>query len=209
MANDNEVLGNNITVSDKTQTDAVESLDIAQLRKFANIMKIPAKRDWSKEDYIAAIKAKQDSQALATFVFDPSTAPAPGKARLIIHRDPSPNHKNSPIHVGVNGYLISIPRGIEVDIPIPHVEALQNAKTVEINQMSSSNRENPSGTYKDEERTSYPFQVLAVTPGEFFNPHDNRGASYAASKRFFDKFGAWPTEGELKEVTKADINRQL
>lgn len=204
-----EILGNDIAASERAQTDAVESLDIAQLRRFAAIMKIPAKRDWSKEDYITAIKAKQESQSLATFVFDSSTAPAPGKARVLIHRDPSPNHKNSPVHVGVNGFIIAVPRGVEVDVWHPFVEALKNAISTELNQTGNENRENPSGIYRDEQRTSYPFQVLSITPGEFINPHDNRGAHYAAKKRFFDKFGSWPTDGELKEVKKNDITRGL
>lgn len=206
MSNENEILE---TVSEQAQTDAVDALDIASLRRFASIMKIPAKRDWSKEDYIAAIKAKQESNAMATFVFDSSTGPVPGKARVIVHRNPDPNAKNSPVHIGVNGYIVSVPRGIEVDIPIPFVEALKNAVTIEMRQQGETSRENPGGVYKDEARNSYPYQVIAATPGEFINPHDNRAAKYAAKKKYFDEFGSWPTDGELKEVQKVQINQRI
>ena len=134
MSND-EVLGGKeeaSLVSGKEQLDAIEGLDIASLRKFASIMKIRSSRDWTKEDYVAAIKAKQESSALTSFVFDPSKAPAPGYTRVIIHRDPSPNHKNSSVHVGVNGYLVGVPRGVEVDIPTPFIEALANATQIDV-----------------------------------------------------------------------------
>ena len=72
-----------------------------------------------------------------------------------------------------------------------------------------ANRENPGGVYKDETRMSYPFQVLATTPGEFVNSHDARAQAYKAKYKFFKEFGAWPTEGELKELKKADINRRI
>lgn len=195
--------------TEQAQSDAIDGLDIATLRRFASIMKIRASRDWSKEDYVAAIKAKQESSAATTFVFDSSSAPAPGKARVIIHRDPNPQAKNSPVHLGVNGYIIAVPRGIEVDIPHPFVEALKNAKTTEVVQAGESSRENPGGIYKDEQRDSYPYQVIAFTPGEFVNPHDARAAKYTAKKKFFDQFGSWPTDAELKEVQKRLIESNI
>jgi hypothetical protein len=212
MSND-ELLGGTeeaSPVTGKEQTDAVDSLDIAALRKFASIMKIRASRDWSKEDYVAAIKAKQNSSELTTYVFDPTKAPAPGFTRIKIHRDPSPNHKNSSVHVGVNGYLVGVPRGIEVDIQTPMVEALANAVQIDVAMAQEANRENPGGVYKDELRMSYPFQILAYTPGgEFDNPNDSRAQHYKARLKFFKEFGAWPTEGELKELKKAEINRRI
>lgn len=212
MSDNEELLGGNeeaSLVTGKEQTDAVDGLDIASLRKFASIMKIRASRDWTKEDYVAAIKAKQESNTLTTFVFDPTKAPAPGYTRVKIHRDPSPNHKNSSVHVGVNGYIMGVPRGVEVDIPTPHIEALANAVQIDVAMAQEANRENPGGVYKDELRLSYPFQVLATTPGEFINTHDSRAQHYKARLKFFKEFGAWPTEGELKELKKAEINRRI
>lgn len=213
MSDNEELLGGKeeaSPVTGKEQLDAIEGLDIASLRKFASIMKIRSSRDWSKEDYVAAIKAKQEASSLTSFVFDATKAPAPGYTRVKIHRDPSPNHKNSPVHVGVNGYLVGIPRGIEVDIQTPLVESLANAVQIDVAMAQEANRENPGGVYKDELRMSYPFQVLASTPGGAFeNPNDSRAQSYKARYKFFKEFGAWPTEGELKELKKSEINRRI
>lgn len=194
---------------ERSQHDAIEALDIAELRKFGKMLGIPSQRDWRKEDFVAAIKAKQASNSVADFVFDTSQAPLPGHTRVIIHRDPTPNHKNTPIHVGVNGRLIQVPRGIEVDLPTPFIEVLKNAVTTIVKQASDATRDNPGGVYSDENQLSYPFQVLAVTPGDFLNSNDNRAASYERRKRFFDVIGRWPTDGELKEAMKTKIAKDL
>lgn len=190
--------------------DAVKSLDIAQLRKLAKFLNITAQRDWRAEDYVEAIKAKQAANALTQYVIDGSTGPAPGHARVLIHRDPTPGHKNSPIQVGLNGRIIHIPRGVEVDIPIPFVEVLNNAKTTQIVQTEGASAFNPAGTYKDQVSTSYPFQVIAATPGgKFENQYDQRSANYERRKAFHNMTGRWPTDGELKEAMKAKIIRDL
>jgi hypothetical protein len=192
---------------ERSQNDAIASLDMADLRKYAKIMRIPSQRDWTKEDFVRAIKAKQDTASVIDYVFDDSQAPKPGHARVLVHRDPSPNHKNTPIHVGVNGRLIQVPRGMEVDLPLPFVEALKNAITTTVQQASDATRENPGGVYKDTDQASYPFQVLAVTPGNFENSNDNRSSTYERRYKFFQKFERWPTEGELKEAMKAKIGK--
>lgn len=193
----------------ETQLQAVEGLTIAQLRKAANMLGITSARDWKSEDFVRAIQEKQKQDQLVTAVFDLSAGPAPGKARVVIHRDPTPGHKNGPIHLGVNGYIIAVPRGGEFDIPIPFVEALKNAKTTVTEQQQESSRDNPGGAYRDDERTSYPFQVLAVTPGKFINNYDARAAKYAKRKAFFDLYGAWPLDGELKEFEKLRMAKEM
>lgn len=188
------------------QSAALDSMPIAQLRQFAKFMKIPSQRDWSKEDYVDAIKRRQEQTSSPNFVFDSESAPKPGYARLLIHRDPTPGHKNSPIHLGFNGTLISVPRGVEVDVPYPFVEILKNARSTVIEDSSQDTSSMPGpnnkSSYRDSERASYPYQVSAITPGEYINPNDSRGRSYAERLAFFNKFGSWPTEGELKEAKK-------
>lgn len=191
------------------QLNAVENLDIGQLRKAAALLEIKAEKHWRKEDFIEAIKAKQSNEKMVNAVFDTNLGPAPGFARVLIHRDPTPNHKNGPIHLGVNGRIIAVPRGAAFDIPIPYVEVLHNAITTVTREANGPSRENPTGSYMEEPQTSYPFQVLAITPGVFKNSHDNRAAKYAKKKQFFDKYGHWPTEGELKEFEKLRMAKDM
>lgn len=187
-----------------SQLDKIDDLDIATLRQYAKLSGIQAKRDWTKEDFVIAIKSRQTVSS-TSFVFDDSLAPKPGYARIVVQRDPQPGHKNSPIHSAINGRIYQIPRGIQVDVPIPLVEVLKNAITKDtVEQAASAN--SPGGVYQDVERLSYPFQVIAITPGEFHNPIDNRSAVYKMRKEFHDNFGTWPTAAELAEYRKAKFN---
>lgn len=193
----------------QTQIDAVAALDIGQLRRAAKLLSIVSEKTWTKENFVEAIQAKQESDEMVNAVFDMNVGPAPGHARVIIHRDPTHNHRNGSVHLGVNGRIIAVPRGGEFDIPIPFVEALKNATSLITESSSTESRENPGGVYKEQERMSYPFQVLQVTPGPFYNNNDGRSAKYAKRKAFYDMYGSWPLDGELKEYEKVEMHRRM
>lgn len=188
-------------------TNMLAALDMASLRRAAKLLGISAQRDWGKEDFVRAIQDKQN-QTEAEFVFENANAPKPGYARIIIHRDPTPGHKNTPIHTSVNGRIFQVPRGLEVDVPLPIVEALKNAVTIVTRRKTDDDNGKP-GAFVDEPQMSYPFQVLQVTPGEYTNPNDGRAASYERRKAFHDKFGRWPTAGELAEAMKIKMQKDL
>lgn len=190
---------------ERSQSEALEALDMASLRKYAKLMRITAQRDWQKEDYIEAIKTKQEMQNVSV-VFNQDNAPAPGHSRIIILRDPTPGHKNSPVPVIVNGRILLIPRGIPVDVPTPYVEVLNNAKGQQYRQTDGPAGNNPMGIFKEEEVFSYPFQVVAATPGgQFTNQNDPRASKARLKAKFHAKFGRFPTDGELNEAIRADI----
>lgn len=188
-----------------TNLDAIEKLDIAELRRFAKLIGIAAQRDWTKADFVAALKEHQSNESTADVVLSDATAPAPGYARIVLHRDPTPGHANKPIHLSMNGQLFGVPRGIPVDIPRPFVEILANAVTNVEKQEATANTSDmgPGNMYKQEAQLSYPFQVIAITPGPYKNPYDNRAKAFALRKKFHNQHGVWPTTGELAEYRKA------
>lgn len=188
------------------QASAVDKLEIGQLRKYAKFMGIQSERTWTKTEFIKAIQERQKSQTVG-IVFDNGSAPKPGYSRVIIHRDPTPGHKNTPVHAGYNGALFAIPRGLEVDVPTPLVGSLANAKSIQVKSGDAISDGEGTGHTRDQEQLSYPFQVLAVTPGSAVNQHDNRANSYKDRKAFVDAFGRWPTHAELAEAIKAKLIR--
>ena len=193
-------------MNDEVKDDGLSTADIATLRRVAKLLGVKAAPNWDKQTFIEEINKKGSGLEIPT---DPN-GPKPGYARIIIHRDPTPGHKNTPIHAGVNGMVLQIPRGIEVDVQIPFVEALKNSVQMVPELVEEGNARNPSGSYKDVPKMSYPFQVLAITPGENFrNPHDNRVVSYERRKAFESQFGRWPTRGELEEAMKAKIIKDI
>jgi hypothetical protein len=198
----------NVAQDEQSQEDAYDSLLIGDLRKFAKMLGIQAKRDWTKDDFIAAIKSKQ-ANAGFSLALD-ANAPKPGHSRLTIHRDPTPGHKNNPIHLGVNGRIIAVPRGVEVDVETAYIEVLKNAITVKTEQDGDASFANPAGTYKEVPNVSYPYSVSASTPGNGFNnPFDGRQAQAERKAAFHKAFGRWPTDGELKEAMRQKIINEL
>lgn len=198
------------TQDESTTVEAVglTDMNIAQLRAAAKFIGITAQRDWKAADFVEAIQAKQKQNTMTEYVFDGTAAPKPGYARLLIHRDPSPGHKNSPVPLGLNGRYIFVPRGIECDVPIPYVEVLQNAKVLQKKEVETEGF--GRGRYKDESTTSYPFQVTALTPGGNFSSQlDNRRLSYERRAAFVKMFGKWPTEGELRDAIRAKIIKEM
>lgn len=197
----------NQTVQEEQDTkDAFEGVDIAQLRKVAKTLGITSQRDWGKVDYIAAIQAKQEALNVEIAMGD-SSAPKPGFARVLVHRDPTPGHKNTPIHVGVNGWIFQVPRGIEVDLPIMVINGLKDAITLVTRPKGEDQRGRE--IYGEEAQLSYPFQIVAITPGVNVNRNDARSVTYERRETFWKKFGRWPTQGELDEAMKHKIRKEM
>lgn len=191
-----------------SQMDSLGKLDIANLRSLAKMFTIPTERNWSKDDYVKAIKRHADNSNMAQFVIDGGQAPAPGYARVLLHRDPTPGNKNSPVHLTFNGCILQVPRGIEVDIPKEFVGVLNDAITIVTEQVSNDNETGGvTSKFVDERRTSYPFQVIAITPGTWKNTNDQRGPDAAARQACCDALGHWPTQGEFNEWSKHKIGK--
>lgn len=202
------------TVQDE-QNDLAD-LSIQELRKLAKFLEVPSQRDWTKEDFVAALQAQREASEDALAAFQPKSAsnesmpsvPRPGYARILIFRDPTTGHANSPVPVGVNGRMFLMPRGMEIDVPIAHVQALNDAKQTVIRQTQEPDAVNPGGKVVEEVIQSYPFQVLQITPGgKFTSPEDQRGAMAQRKQKFVDIHKRWPTKGELDEFEKEQVRK--
>lgn len=208
----------------------LDSATIGELRALAKSYGIKAERTWKGEDFIREIKLRQESGApqINTVDEDDSEAeaqriiasyslpvnqtsaaaskgaPAPGYARIILHKDPTPDHANGAVPVGLNGRTFMVPRGVPVDLPIPFLGVLRDAVQVVTKQVKEPDRDHLEGTVLHEEILSYPFQIVSVTPGgKFVNKEDQRAARAARSKAFHNELHRWPTDGELAEWEKA------
>lgn len=189
-----------IETSATDNSEAIATVDFNDLKKFAKILNIKASRDWGKEDYIAAILAVQKSNSIQVVVDE--NAPAPGYSRIVLHRDPTPKAKNTPVHLGVNGRLVQVPRGIPVDIPTEMVEILENARSKTLTEVDGANGR---PTFVETETISYPYQLIATTPGKSHNRYDNRAEAFKIKQKCRDAIKKWPTDGELKEWLKAQM----
>lgn len=182
---------------------ALEDLSIAQLRKYASLYRLPYAKDATKKDLLAMINARLKNKQILTVV-DESKEPAPGRSRIVIQKDPTigPKAGSRPVPVFVNGYRCDIPRGVPCDVPHKVVKVLANSKHPQVTE--DPDRPGKS-TY--ENLPSYPFQVLASTPGPDPQPGFERikEAAYRPRERFFQLFDYWPTKAALRDAIKTKL----
>jgi hypothetical protein len=89
-------------------------------------------------------------------VTDSQQPPEQGKVRIIIQRTEDAGG-DQPVPVGVNGRVMLIPRGKEVDIPIPYFKVLQKAITHRFEDLGDGKGINPI----PREVPLYPYQRVA------------------------------------------------
>lgn len=212
------------------ESDVLSDVSIGDLRTLAKNYGIKADRSWTRKEFILAIKEAQQSGQATTVV--PSQAeddeeaqriissyslptnvknaeaykdaPPPGYARIVLHKDPTPDHANSSVPVGLNGRTFMVPRGVPVDLPIPFLGVLRDAVQVVRRQVKEPDRDRLEGVISEEEILAYPYQIISVTPGgKFVNKEDQRAASAHRRKAFHNAMHRWPTDGELLEWEKA------
>lgn len=208
-------MSNEPIVQDERDKD-LETLELSDLKSAAKFFNIKAQRDWKAEDYIKAIvDARAEARVVLGEQHLPKVsgntvdgAPKPGYARIIIHRDPTPGHANSPVQLGLNGHFFHVPRGVECDIPLPYIGVLKDATQVVVRQKKEPSASNPTGEIVEELIPSYPFQVLSMTPGGKFKSNIDQRSNVATRKQLFVKaHGRWPTKGELQEFEKMQMQQ--
>lgn len=199
-------MSENILTHEEESGETLDSLNMAELRMYAKLMGISARRDWSKDDFVKAIKIRQESVYGGSSVEDTDDDLPPGHAKILIMRDPTPGHNNSSIPLGLNGRLFIAPRGVEFNIPMEYINVLADAKSKVLRQVEAPSLHKPEGVVKEEEIYSYPFQVLKVRPhtkdSAFRSQLDQRGAHYKRRLKFYETVGKWPTMGELLEFER-------
>lgn len=180
----------------------LEALSLEKLRKYCSFYRIPISNTAEKAEVIEAIKGKMKGRDLAQ-VAEVSDAPLPGWTRIELNRDPVPGASNRPVYVAINGYRITIPRGVPVDVPHKIVQVLADAKDWKLVEDLDAPLNSPK-RYVRQPHLSYPFQVLAMTPGPDPRPgyEKSKQAHYGPRKEFHELFGRWPKKQELLDAQK-------
>jgi hypothetical protein len=188
------------------EVDVLKDMTIAQARSYAKLYNVAIARDMTLEDIKAAIKAKQSKHKMVVHA-DTARGPAPGKWRIQIHKTMEHGSKagSRPVPVMVNGYRCTIPRGVVVDVPEKVVRVLENSTHyVPV--------ETDGGASTFEAVLSYPFQVLASTPGDDPSPGYEQGRmrKYKQRLAYRDEFGYWPkNQAQLREAIDNGLIKKL
>lgn len=190
------------TLAKAKPKDQFEEMTEEQLRKYADLMRVPVSNTMTVEELRKAIRAKQKDRQTVE-IAETGSRPKPGWARIELLRDGSPGASNRPVYVNANGYRVTVPRGVDVDVPIKVVRVLNDARSVKITEDPTKPYNSPS-RWRREMLPSYPFQVKDIVEGPDPRPglEATKVAKQGPREEFRNKFGRYPRKGELLQAQK-------
>lgn len=182
----------------------LKNLPIKELRKRAiTLYGIPVTKEMDETDIINAVRVRSFKGDFA--VEAKGDMPKPGWARIVVSK--VAGQSNRPLIFCVNGYRCSVPRGLEVDVPIKVYRAMRNCRRSEPI-VDETEALNSPRRVKWEWTDTYPVTLLAITDGP--DPRKNhervKEAKIRPFQSFYKQFGFW---GTPTEVRAAIVNGKL
>lgn len=186
----------------------LRSMEIGKLRQYASHLRVALAKTATKEDIVAAIERKLNGRIVPE-IADSNTAPPPGYAKIRVLEDPTPGSSNIPIYINANGYVATIPRGVDVIVPMRVVRTLNDATVRKRKQSIVVDPATGRETFKETTVTtpSYPFQIVEMTPGpEVLTAHElNKKKTQGPRKRYREMFGHYPRPGDLRRAIEQGL----
>lgn len=185
--------------------ERLDGMNIADARKLAKQYGVSLSREMTLEDIKKAIHLKRSKHKIVDQA-DLSQPPAPGRWRILVHKTTENGAKagGRPQPIRVNGYFATLPRNVPIDVPEKVVRALENT----VHYVATDDE---SGQSSYEPRHSFPFQILAFTPGPDPVPgyEKAKARNYRMRLAYRDEFGVWPkNQAQLREaIDKGHIKR--
>lgn len=182
-------------------------MDIAKLRQYAAHLRLPLAKTAKKDEIIEAIDRKLKGRSIVE-IADGETSLKPGYARIIVLSDPMPGAPNSPIYLNANGYQCTIPRDVEVVVPLRVVRVLNDAKVKRLKQQMVVDQHGRE-VFKDVTTVvpSYPFQIIEMKDGPeaLTTLEMTKQKSAGPKRRYHQMFGRWPRPRELTRAIEQKL----
>jgi hypothetical protein len=189
------------------ETPNFSEMPIGKLREYASHLRVALAKTDTKEEIIEKLESKLSGKVIPELANSASKL-KPGYARIRLHEDPMPGASNLPVYVNANGYVATIPRGVEVIVPMRVVRVLNDA-TVNRRRQQTSADANGREAFKETTVSvpSYPFQILELAPGpEVLTTLEMAKAkTIGPRKRYADMFGRWPKPAELTRAIEQKL----
>jgi len=189
------------------ETPNLKELTIAQLREYAKHLRLPLERTATKEDILKSIEAKLNGRTVPTLSSHVDKVP-PGYAKIRILEDPTPGAANIPIYININGYEATLPRGVDIVVPMRVVRGLNDAAVNRKKQTIAPDAQGREVFREVVVRTpSFPFQVIEMTPGpEVRTAHEqNKLKIQRPREKYRAMFGRWPKHGDLTRAIEKGL----
>lgn len=189
------------------QNTDLKELTIAQLREYAKHLRVPLERTATKEEILKIIEAKISGRSVPMLASQNNVVP-PGYAKIRVLEDPTPGAANIPVYVNFNGYEATLPRGVDIIVPMRVVRGLNDAVVNKKKQVIAPDANGREAFRETVVRTpSYPFQILEVSPGpEVLTPHEqNKLKMQRPREKYRQMFGRWPKAGDLTRAIEKGL----
>lgn len=194
-------------MSNMINTPNFNEMQIGKLREYAKHMRVALSKTATKEEIIDALERKLNGRTTAMLAGAGDRVP-PGHAKITVHEDPTPGSANIPVYINANGYVATIPRGVEIIVPMRVVRLLNDAK---VNRRKQTYVTGNDGRETFRETTvvvsSYPYTVHDMNPGpEPLTAHElAKQKAQRPRKLYKDLFGHWPRPGELPRAIEKGL----
>ena len=189
------------------ETPNLKDLSIAQLREYAKHLRLPLESTATKEDILKIIENKLNGRVVPMLASQNNVIP-PGYAKIRVLEDPTPGSANIPVYVNFNGYEATLPRGVDIVVPMRVVRGLNDAAVNRKKQTIAPDSQGREAFRETVVRTpSFPFQVIEVNPGpEVRTAHEqNKLKLQRPREKYRDLFGRWPRGGDLTRAIEKGL----
>lgn len=189
------------------QNPDLKDLTIAQLREYAKHLRVPLERTANKEDILKIIEAKLNGRTVPMLASHQDSVP-PGYAKIRVLEDPTPGSANIPVYVNFNGYEATLPRGVDIVVPMRVVRGLNDAVVNRKKQTIAPDANGREAFRETVVRTpSFPYQVIEINPGpEVLTSHEqNKLKMQRPREKYRQMFGRWPKSGDLTRAIEKGL----
>lgn len=179
-----------------------KDMTLGQLKEVAKHMRVAVSKDATAEEIIESLNKKQRGRVVAE-IAQKESGLKPGYARIRLDERQDSN-RQIPAYVYDNGLEMTIPRGVEVDVPKRIVDHLRNAKVKRRKQVDGPDGR-PVTTFL--EVLQYPFQVLDINPGPEVKTKREQAAErlIGPRRRYRDMFGRWPRPRDMTRAIESGL----
>ena len=112
--------------NNEISTPNFSDMDIGKLRQYASHLRVPLAKTATKNDIIEAIERKLNGRVMPE-IAGANDSPPPGYAKIRVLEDPTPGAANIPVYLNANGYVATLPRGVDIIVPQRVVRTLNDA----------------------------------------------------------------------------------
>mgnify|MGYP000974177685 CR=1 FL=1 len=186
----------------KELRETLEVLPLSELKqKAVKHFGLRLSKDDTREDVINKIIGVASKQEFASEAV--GEMPAPGWSRIKVH--PVPGKPQFPFFVGINGWFCWIPINVEVDVPSKVINVLRDA----VEHKYALDPE--TGINKVSLEMSYPFTIVAATPGPDPRPGGevSRARKLEAKRAFAEENGFWPSDADIKDFRQQQAQAKM